>query len=177
MGGCRREEGCGMKDGRTTEDGLEEKKDEGMRSGPPQDDRTKNEWMTPQGMSNKEQRDERMKSEGEPRLTNRLGHGVFFHVESRCSRNKVFGRKKNKYKWELLLYPSGTPRSTFLSQLEAACNIVCLMETQTVRMSLLFFSVSTPKKKKKRIQICCIMLRWIPSWSAMKEIVFQSGTC
>lgn len=43
-----------MKDGRTAEDGLEEVKDEGMRSGPPQDDRAKNEWMTPQGMSSKE---------------------------------------------------------------------------------------------------------------------------
>lgn len=112
----RRDEG--REDEGTTEDGLREKKDEGMRSGPLQDDAT---------------RDERMKSEGEPRLTNRLRHSVFFHVESRCSRNKAFRRRrKNKYKWELFLYPSGTPRSTFLSLLEAACNIVCLMGTQTV---------------------------------------------
>lgn len=46
IGGRHRDEG--MKDEGTTEDGLREKKDEGMRSGPLQDDRTKNEWMTPQ---------------------------------------------------------------------------------------------------------------------------------
>lgn len=42
-----------MKDGRTRGQlkiGLREKKDEGMRSGPLQDDRTKNEWMMQQGM-------------------------------------------------------------------------------------------------------------------------------
>lgn len=51
IGGRHRDEG--MKDGRTrgtTEDGLRERKDEGMRSGPLQDDGTKNEWMTPQEM-------------------------------------------------------------------------------------------------------------------------------